>query len=331
MRTNGQYRLLVASVLLMLCHGSVAAQWREVEIAKNKEDRLVLARNDGRSIAFLRTPMPSKSPMPSTVPMSVVYTTDFWKTFDSTALPSAEPPFVFEPFGFEMSANGNLFVVGQHVPPLFEPLDWNKMRQTRNASTAAYISRDWGRTWTEILPRLPGRYMSISFRGRSEGLLLYEHERRDSSSYWGGHNYGRDLLTVDEDFVVQRVQVIDTLGSDPFSEWCIEGRPKQRSFVDRMSDSTIVMQTIVPCEEWFRGDPGEMRWTPAYFADVSTNLGRTWDKNLMRSAARDASQWGGASVPERLGSLSCKDKRYNVVGQSSLPVPGAAAEVAAYP
>lgn len=274
MRTNGQSRWIILFVMV-LTSAALQAQWREVRFGMGEFMTHVIASDDGRGLAFFND-----------VNFRVVSTRDNWRTFDTVVLPAPEAPYVFEPYSYDTTANGTVVVVGQHRPPL----DTLKGLRYCNTTTAAYYSTDWGRTWAEVLPRLPGRYMSIAYRGRAEGVLLYENDWKDSVEYakerpayeW----YGRDLVFVDQEFRALSHTVIDetdSVGRFPLSGGgCIEGNPQKRSYIDRINDSILVMETIFPCANDYgiEDDPSGSKRHRSYQTLVSTNLGTTWRQDL---------------------------------------------------
>lgn len=274
MWTNDKNWLTVFSVLL-LASITLPAQWREVRFAKNHIVSHVIAADDGRGMVFL-----------TDTNMRVVITRDDWRTFDTVLLPKPDSPYVFEPYSYDTTANGTVVVVGQHRPPLDTVLDSYHYLRHCNTTTAAYYSTNWGTTWTEVLPRQRGRYMSISFRGRQEGIILYELDWNDSLEYTDAapmYDYwGRDLITVDQRMQPVSKKVIDkgyVYQRRPGRSYCIEGNPIMPGFVDRINDTVLVMETVLPCENDLGiedAPPGSHLTQPAYVLWVSTDLGSSW-------------------------------------------------------
>lgn len=282
MRLRSSVRFALFYVLPLICI-SVQAQWREVKLPIGWELRHIITLESGRGIALVSLEGGAHR---------ILATRDTWHHVDTFSMPRPEMPFMFEPFGLDVSSSGTIVIVGQHLPPSYTPPSSSQGRSSRNASTAAYQSKDWGVTWTEILPRVPGRYMSVVFRGRPNALLLYEHDWKDSTvldDRVNGIEYGRDLLLVDEDLQVINRSVVDTLTSKqikpsyPFGIWCCDGCPKNRSLVDRINDSVYVLETINPCngQRPFESPRGWYDYG-AYWIRVSINSGDSWDSKMGR-------------------------------------------------
>ncbi len=273
---------LIVVVLTIISSTTMQAQWREVRFAPNHIVSQIVATDDGRGIVFL-----------TDTNVRVVTTHDFFRTFDTIPLPKPEAPYVFEPYSYDTTANGTVVVVGQHRPPLDTVVPGYLYLRHSNTTTAAYYSSDWGKTWTEVLPRLPGRFMSISFRGRPEGLLLYELDWKDSLEHTDAapmyEYYGRDLITVDQRMQAISKIVVDTVsvrsGRSRGRSKCIEGNPQKRSYVDRINDSVLVMETLHPCknDQGIEDDPSGFNRTPGYILEISTDNGRTWDFKRRRA------------------------------------------------
>lgn len=132
--------------------------------------------------------------------------------------------------------------------------------------------------------------MSVSYRGRSEGVLLYENEWMDSVEFTPQkptyRTYGREVVLVDQQLSFldrNDIDKADTTENRPiWGAGCLEGYPRLKSYIDRINDSILVMATISPCVNNYDNetDPSGIMRQPSYKTVVSTDLGATWKENL---------------------------------------------------
>lgn len=220
MRKNGSHRLSIFLLVGMLCQTLVIAQWHVRPVPGNASFQDGRMFDDGFGVLISDS-------------SGVFCTQNEWSTSNLVLAPNLGLNERFIPREVDTTDAGILVVVG-HIVYQTDPIFLTK--------TYAMKSIDHGVTWEEFGERLPGRFLSVSFRGMKFGVIAHEYFAYVQNVYG---LYAHTIRRYSSDFNTLRVDTLDPIEERYFT--CFKGVDYRSTKITLIDSVTMLVSQIQLC------------------------------------------------------------------------------------